>query len=161
MFKFCSGMVRLGFKISNKIFYYIGRLKVFAYFGWRPDLTMSYDVEIKYFNNIKIGNNVKIGPRSTLGALASITIGNNVTISKEVIIETAGLDYKNNEKRTHISSPITINDNCWIGARAIILAGVVIGCDTVVSAGSVVTKDVPSGVIVAGVPARIISNKNL
>ena len=52
------------------------------------------------------------------------------------------------------SAPILIGDNVWIGSRVMILKGVSIGKDAVIAAGSVVTKDVPQGSIVAGVPAR-------
>lgn len=51
--------------------------------------------------------------------------------------------------------PIEIGDGCWIGARSVILGGVRIGAGCVVAAGSVVTRDVPDNVLVAGVPARI------
>lgn len=51
--------------------------------------------------------------------------------------------------------PIQIGDGCWIGARSVILGGVRIGAGCVVAAGSVVTRDVPDNVLVAGVPARI------
>jgi serine acetyltransferase len=53
--------------------------------------------------------------------------------------------------------PIVVEDNVFIGARAIVLPGVVIGSNSVVAAGSVVTKHVPQGVVVAGVPAQVIS----
>ena len=54
------------------------------------------------------------------------------------------------------SAPITIGDRVWIGCRAIILAGVTIGEGSVVAAGSVVTRDVPPGTLVAGNPAKVI-----
>jgi acetyltransferase-like isoleucine patch superfamily enzyme len=51
---------------------------------------------------------------------------------------------------------IVLKRNCWIGANAVILPGVTVGVNSVVAAGSVVTKDVPSDTVVAGVPARVI-----
>ena len=57
-----------------------------------------------------------------------------------------------------MSEPIEIGDNVWIGARAIILKGVTIGAGSVVAAGSVVTKDVGPGELVAGSPARYIKD---
>jgi len=57
---------------------------------------------------------------------------------------------------TRLGAPIVIEDNVWIGTRAIILKGVTIGEGSVVGAGAVVTRSVPPGVLVGGVPARVI-----
>lgn len=54
------------------------------------------------------------------------------------------------------SKPIVLEDNVWLGGRVIVLAGVTIGEDSVIGAGSVVTRDIPPKVIAAGVPARVI-----
>jgi maltose O-acetyltransferase len=54
------------------------------------------------------------------------------------------------------SKPIVLEDNVWLGGRVIVLAGVTIGEDSVIGAGSVVTSDIPPKVIAAGVPARVI-----
>ncbi|MEV6873241.1 acyltransferase [Amycolatopsis sp. NPDC051128] len=55
-----------------------------------------------------------------------------------------------------VVAPITVGDDVMLGSRAIVMPGVTIGSQVVVGAGSVVTKDVPDGVVVAGVPARVI-----
>ena len=71
----------------------------------------------------------------------------------------AGLDIRNfasTFKPMHVSAPIVIHDGAWVGAGAIVLAGVTIGTKAVIGAGSVVTKDVPAFAIVAGNPARMI-----
>ena len=85
---------------------------------------------------IKIEDNVKIGPRVNL------------------ITENHGL--KASERRILTSKSILIRHNAWIGAAATIMPGVTIGENSIVGAGAVVTHDVPSNVIVAGVPAKII-----
>ena len=54
------------------------------------------------------------------------------------------------------AEPITIGDNVWLGGGAIVCPGVTIGDDTVVGAGAVVTRDLPAGVVAAGVPARVL-----
>jgi maltose O-acetyltransferase len=54
------------------------------------------------------------------------------------------------------SAPIVLEENVWLGARVTVLKGVTIGRDSVVAAGSVVTRDIPPGTIAAGVPARVI-----
>lgn len=60
-----------------------------------------------------------------------------------------------------IKAPVKIGKDCWIGANAVILPGVTIGDIVVVAAGSVVTKDIPSKVMIAGVPAVIKKNLEL
>ena len=73
------------------------------------------------------------------------------------MILTHGLNLNQlSENRGHISEQITIKDGAWIGSNSIILKGVTIGKGAVVAAGSVVTKNVPPFVLVAGVPAKEI-----
>ena len=86
---------------------------------------------------------------------SKITIGKGCTIARSVVIRDYDahtielLDYE-------IAKPITIGNHVWIGNRAMILKGVTIGDGTIIAAGAVVTKDVPAGCIVAGVPAKVI-----
>jgi hypothetical protein len=60
------------------------------------------------------------------------------------------------EGREHVEAPVRIGDGSWLGARAMVLPGVTIGKRVVVAAGSVVTRDVPDDVLVAGNPARVV-----
>lgn len=112
---------------------------------------------------IKIGNNVGISG-STINATTSITIGDNVLIGSGCIItdtDSHPLHYEDrNANRNELTAkaPIVIEDNCFIGARSIILKGVTIGEGSVVGAGSVVSKDVPPHCIVCGNPARIVKS---
>ena len=93
---------------------------------------------------------------------ATITIGDNVGFSYGVFVLTGGLEVSQKVNRNgHITAPIVIEDGAWIYARATILAGVRIGRDSVVAAGAVVTHDVPPGVTVAGVPARILRTNSI
>jgi len=115
-----------------------------------------YSVEIKYPNNIKIGNRTVIGPKSTLGGYGGITIGNNVVVSKGVLIESAGLDFRNKEvPYIHKAKLITIEDEVWIGANAMILGGVTIGKGSIIGAGAVVSKSIPTNSIVVQSPVRV------
>ncbi|WP_425045267.1 acyltransferase [Primorskyibacter sp. S87] len=117
----------------------------------------AHDVDLKYPQNMHLGDRVVIGSNVSLGAHSPITMGDDVRISRDVIIETAGLDFSTGQPPyTHISKPVAIEKGVWIGARAVILGGVTLGENAVVAAGSVVSRSVPPGVIVAGVPARPI-----
>lgn len=119
--------------------------------------------------NLNVGKNTRI--LTSLSNFGSepylVKIGNECTITSGVKFITHDasvgivLKYKNisrtiNEKKYEIMSPIEIKDNCMIGVNSIILPGVTIGPNSIVGAGSIVTKDVPEGVIVAGNPAKII-----
>ena len=84
-----------------------------------------------------------------------IEIGENVAISHDVTI----MDSDAHEglwKGYKKTKPIKIGNHVWIGTRATILKGVTIGDNAIIAAGSVVTKDVPSNTVVAGVPAKVI-----
>ncbi|MFA6805456.1 MAG: DapH/DapD/GlmU-related protein [Candidatus Methanomethylophilaceae archaeon] len=85
-----------------------------------------------------------------------ITIGNDVKFGPFVKILTTNHPLDPNDRTTLISDHVVIKDNAWIGANTTILPGITIGRNSVVGAGSVVTKDVPDNVAVAGNPARKI-----
>lgn len=109
---------------------------------------------------LKMGNNSSIGPYSYIGCSGYIEIGDNVMISPRVSI------YSENHNFDDVDVPmidqgvtrscVKIEDDCWIAANSIILAGVTVGRGAVVAAGSVVTKDVPPYSVVAGNPAKVV-----
>jgi acetyltransferase-like isoleucine patch superfamily enzyme len=111
-------------------------------------------VHIGHHTRIGIGN-VVIGP---------VTIGNNVILAQNIVM--SGLNHVYTDISTPISlqpvttATITIEDDCWIAANAIITAGVTIGKHSVVAGGAVVTKNVPPFSVVAGNPAKIIKCYN-
>lgn len=120
-----------------------------------------WGVDLKYPENIFLGERVVIGVNASLGAHSPIHIGDYVHISRDVHLETAGLDFSTrNPPYIHISKPITIERGVWIGSRSTVLGGVHIGEYAIVAAGAIVTKDVPAFAIVAGVPAKIINITN-
>ena len=115
--------------------------------------------------NAVLGNQISIGDDSGIGEMARIsdgtTIGNNVMMGPEVMIYTRNhrfdrLDIPMNKQGNSELKPVTIGDDVWLGARAIILGGVTIGNGAIVGAGAVVTKDVPEYAIIGGNPAKVI-----
>ena len=87
-----------------------------------------------------------------------IYVGDGVMFGPNVVVATAGhpLLPELRAKGYQYNMPVHIGKNCWIGTGAIILPGVSIGDDTVIGAGSVVTKDVPAGVVAVGNPCRVL-----
>ena len=109
---------------------------------------------------LEIGKNFAM-TGGTLCASNRITIGNNVAVGANTTIVDTDFHPLNAQERQvspsqAFTAPVVIQDDVFIGMNCLILKGVTIGCGSVVGAGSVVTKDVPSCVIVAGNPARVI-----
>ena len=116
-------------------------------------------VKIRKPMNIFIGNNTVINQNVILdGRGGYIRIGNNVDIAQEVNIWTLEHDVNDDFHNTK-GGDVIIEDYVWIASRATILPNVTIGRGAVVACGAVVTKDVPSMSIVAGIPAKIIGNR--
>lgn len=109
---------------------------------------------------IEIGDNTRINGAS-IHATEKIIIGRNCLIaSNATIIDSDGHGIIASERGSvnPVSSPVIIEDNVWIGMNTIILKGVRIGMNSVIGAGSVVTKSIPPDCVAAGNPARIIKN---
>ncbi|MES5169651.1 glycosyltransferase [Prevotella melaninogenica] len=121
----------------------------------------SFIMKTNYFMNpwrLKIGKHSHINRGCLIDARAGIKIGNNVSISHNVNLIT-GSHNPQSRYFEAVFSPISIDDYCWLGVGCTILKGVHIGKGAVVCAGAVVTKDVAPYSIVAGVPAKEISNR--
>ena len=116
-----------------------------------------------YPQNITIGYRVSINRNTMLTAKANINIGNNVSIGPNVIINSGNHNFEKTNipinQQGHTVSPITIEEDVWIGGGAIILAGVTIGKGSIIAAGAVVTKDVEPYSVVGGVPAKLIKSR--
>lgn len=108
-------------------------------------------------NEIRIGRNVFINQNCTFYDLGGLDIADDVMIGPNVNIITASHPLEPSQRRTTtIGKPIVIERNVWIATGATIIGGVTIGENSVVAAGSVVTKNVPPNTLVGGNPARVI-----
>jgi maltose O-acetyltransferase len=107
---------------------------------------------------LEIGERTLINYGTSIAALELVSIGAHCQIGTHVLIMDNDFHRLEPERRHERpdSRPIVIEDNAWVGGRSIILPGVTIGHDSVVGAGSVVTRDVPPRTVVAGNPARHI-----
>ena len=110
--------------------------------------------------DVIIGDHTRIGLHNTI--IGPVDIGNHVNLAQGITVTALNHNFSDTNKRIDeqgvSTNPVTIEDDVWIGANAVILPGVTIGEHSVVAAGAVVTKDVPPHSLVAGVPAKVIKN---
>lgn len=145
-------------QLFNRLLWVWGRLRFSALVRQRGQgCVCHWNVDLKYPENLVLGDGVVIGVNASLGAHSPIHIGHRVRISKDVQIETAGLDFLTGPPPyRHQSKPIVIEEGVWIGTRSMVLGGVHIGAHAVIASGSIVTRDVPPRTLVAGIPAKVI-----
>ena len=157
------------------------RLKIWKFNDLRPDQTEEMNDILKdlfgsigerfiinqpfrcdYGCNIFLGEDCFINFNCTILDEAKVTIGNNAFLGPNVSIYTAchPLEVDRRNRFIEWAEPVTIGDNVWIGGDVTILPGVSIGDNTVIGAGSIVTKSFPSNVVIAGNPAKIIKEIN-
>jgi maltose O-acetyltransferase len=123
-----------------------------------PDTTIRAPFFCDYGYNISLGANVFVNFNCVFLDCASITVGDRVQVGPGVQLLAADhpLDPEQRRDALELAAPIEIGDNVWLGGGAIVCPGVSIGADTVIGAGSVVTSDVPSGVVAVGNPCRVL-----
>ena len=111
-----------------------------------------------YGYNIHVGENFYANFGCTILDGALVRIGANVLLGPHVSIYTAGhpLNPETRASGLEYAYPVTIGDNVWIGGQAVILPGVSIGENTIIGAGSVVTRDIPANVVAVGNPCRVL-----
>ena len=108
--------------------------------------------------NVHLGKNVYFNFNATLVDDTHIYIGDCTMLGPNVVIATAGHPIlpELREKALQYNMPVHIGKNCWLGAGVIVLPGVTIGDNTVIGAGSVVTKDIPANVVAVGNPCKVL-----
>ncbi|WP_228469334.1 sugar O-acetyltransferase [Paenibacillus sp. JNUCC31] len=109
-----------------------------------------------YGQNIRVGKHVFINQGCTFMDRGGITIEDHVLIAPKVNLVTINHPVAPSQRRSTVSTPIVIKKGAWIGIAATIMPGVTVGENSIISAGAVVTKDVPANTIVAGIPAKVI-----
>ena len=136
----------------RKLFYKLSGISIGknSSFHWRARFNCPY--------RLRIGKNTIIGNDAMLDARRGIKIGDNVSLSMGVWIWTLQHDPQDSFYGVE-GGPVTIEDYAWISCRVVILPGVTVGRGAVVSAGAVVTSDVPAFTIVGGVPAKVIGQR--
>ena len=117
---------------------------------WASELATTGD------GTLVIGNGTYINSGTSISARSSVTIGSRCHIGPRVLIMDSDYHIPGDPLGHAGARPVVLEDEVWVGAAAIILKGVHIGSHASIGAGSVVTKDVPAGTVVGGVPARPI-----
>ena len=120
--------------------------------GIEPDFHCDYGFNIHFHGFAVLNYNCVILDTSP------VNIGAGAFIAPGVCLACSGhaVDAQQRSQGIGTSAPITLEDNVWIGANSTICGGVTIGADSVIGAGSVVTHDIPTGVVAAGVPCKVI-----
>lgn len=137
-------------------------------FPWN-DFRIGNDSTIEDFSTINNGvGAVMIGDRTRIGLgnviIGPVTIGNDIMFAQNIVLSGLNHGYEDvtipPSRQTTSVSPIVVEDNVWVGANSVIVAGVTIGRHAVVAAGSVVTRNVPPCSVVAGNPAKLLKQYN-
>ena len=111
-----------------------------------------------YGTNVSIGDEVFVNFNAVILDCAPVTIGGGTQIGPGVQLLAAdhARDPESRRVLLELARPISIGSNVWIGGAAIVLPGVSVGDDSIIGAGSLVTRDVPSGVLAVGNPCRVV-----
>ena len=171
MKKFCKLIYTFSIKVKslfNKIF--IAPIVRGAFKQCGKSVRVGRGCKFAGIDNISIGNNVVLGENTRiLTTKAQVVLGNAVVFGPDVtlvsgdhridVLDKHIIDVTDAEKLPENDKDIVIEDDCWIGARVIILKGVTIGRGSVVAAGSVCTKSCEPYSIIGGVPAKVIAKR--
>ena len=136
--------------------------------GWLRMLGMDIQGKVMFYEGYHIRNpkgiviedGVSIGPKVLLDGRCGLYIGKSAVIGYDAIIWSLNHDY-NDLHFCGKGAPVYIGEYAWICSRSIILPGIKIGKGAVIASGAIVTKDVPPYAIVAGIPAKIIGQRDI
>jgi acetyltransferase-like isoleucine patch superfamily enzyme len=112
--------------------------------------------------HVLIGNKTLVGMSNVI--IGPVTLGNNILLAQNVVLSGLNHAFEDITKaitdQSHTTKLITVEDGAWLGANVVVVPGVTIGQNSVVAAGSVVTKDVPPFSVVGGNPAKVLKKYN-
>ena len=130
--------------------------QIFGSLGKSPWIESPFQCDLGITSHI--GDNFYVNHNCVFLDFGGLTIGDNVRIGPNTGIYTPqhAFDPKLRAEGYEISKPVVIGDNVWIGGSVSILGGVTIGENSIIGAGSVVTRDIPANVIAAGNPCRVL-----
>ncbi|MCE4066191.1 sugar O-acetyltransferase [Chryseobacterium gleum] len=113
-----------------------------------------------YGYNIKAGKNFYANHNLVILDCARVEFGDNVFIGPNCSFYTAGhpLDAQQRNEGLEYAHPIKVGDNVWLGGNVVVLPGISIGNNSVIGAGSVVTKNIPANVVAVGNPCRVVKS---
>ncbi len=136
-------------------------IKIFAEVG--ENCYVEPPLQANWGIHTHLGNNVYANFNLTLVDDTHIYIGDDVMLGPNVTLATAGhpIDPEIRKQATQFNIPITIGSNVWVGANTVVLPGVSIGENSVIGAGSIVTKDIPADVVAIGNPCRVLRPINI
>ena len=136
---------------------------------WARKVLLSVGTDINIERNACFSPDVRIGNNSGIGIncemYGSVIIGNDLMMAPEVVVYTSGhrhdvVDIPMRLQGTTDICKVIIDDDVWIGRRAMIMPGVHIGKGSIIGAGAVVTKDIPPYSIAVGVPAKVVKKRD-
>ncbi len=136
------------------------RRRIIRFKSKGKNLTILSSCKFYHANKITIGNNTIISSGTVINGAGQIKIGNNVLIGPGVYIWSQNHNFSDKKKiikeQGYVFKSVSIGDDVWLGANAIVLPGIEIGTGAVVSAGAVVTKNLLPYTVYMGYPARKI-----
>ena len=125
-----------------------------------PACVLDRGLTVECFGSLSVGAGTIFGHHCTVGAKESVTIGEHCLIADMVSIRDNDHVFDDPDRpyveQGHLTSPVVLGRNVWLGSKVVIARGVTIGDGAVVGAGAVVTRDIPARAVAAGVPARVI-----
>lgn len=124
------------------------------------DIRIAGSARLEVTGELVIGSHTRIGVNARILATSHIAIGEGVAMGPECMILDSDLHGLaiGGEHRA-MTAPVTIGDHVWIGSRCTFLKGAIVGEGSVVAAGSVVTGEIPPGVVAGGIPARVLATE--
>jgi putative colanic acid biosynthesis acetyltransferase WcaF len=175
--KFNTGNFNKGASILKQILWYFVNAS-FVRASWNPfmgikiiflkifgakigkGLIIKNNVTVKFPWKLTIGNNVWLGEDCWIDNLDYVTIGNNVCVSQGALLLTGNHDYTCSSM-PYRNAPVVIEDGVWIGAKSIVCPGISCYSHSILTAGSVATKNMESFTIYQGNPATAIRKRNI